>query len=75
MIDVALAALRGAAGLGVAGNFAGHLEQAGEAADFANVVPTAAEAPKGMVQIARYFGSEFLRPELEQPLTLPIRGM
>ena len=25
-----------------------------------------AEAPKGMVQIARYFGSEYLRPELEQ---------
>ncbi|MDW5442276.1 hypothetical protein [Polaromonas sp. SM01] len=24
------------------------------------------EAPKGMVQIARYFGSEFLRPELEK---------
>lgn len=24
------------------------------------------EAPKGMVQIARYFGSEFLRPELER---------
>lgn len=24
------------------------------------------EAPKGMVQIARYFGSEYLRPELEQ---------
>jgi hypothetical protein len=24
------------------------------------------DAPKGMVQIARYFGSEFLRPELEQ---------
>ncbi|HPH14018.1 MAG TPA: hypothetical protein PLC34_09500, partial [Burkholderiaceae bacterium] len=23
------------------------------------------EAPKGMVQIARYFGSEFLRSELE----------
>ena len=48
MIEVALGALRQAAGLGVAGNFAGHLEQAGEAADFANVVPTAAEAPKGM---------------------------
>ncbi len=48
MIDLALGALRNAAGLGVAGNFAGHLEQAGEAADFANVVPTAAEAPKGM---------------------------
>ena len=27
------------------------------------------EAPKGMVQIARYFGSEFLRPELEQART------
>ncbi|MDD4945199.1 MAG: hypothetical protein PHQ13_16880 [Rhodoferax sp.] len=26
----------------------------------------AAEAPKGMVQIARYFGSEYLRPELEK---------
>lgn len=48
MIDVDLSALRGSAGLGVAGNFAGHLEQAGEAADFANVVPVAAEAPKGV---------------------------
>ncbi len=26
----------------------------------------ATDAPKGMVQIARYFGSEFLRPELEK---------
>ncbi len=26
----------------------------------------ASEAPKGMVQIARYFGSEFLRPDLER---------
>ncbi|MHB8948433.1 MAG: hypothetical protein ACYC4S_05150 [Rhodoferax sp.] len=26
----------------------------------------ATEAPKGMVQIARYFGTEFLRPELEK---------
>ncbi|MBM3634385.1 MAG: hypothetical protein FJW99_03705 [Actinobacteria bacterium] len=48
MIDLALGALRSAAGLGVAGNFAGHLEQAGEAADFANVVPTTTEAPKGI---------------------------
>ena len=24
------------------------------------------DAPKGMVQIARYFGTEFLRPELEK---------
>lgn len=28
-----------------------------------------ADAPKGMVQIARYFGSEYLRPELEQAKT------
>lgn len=34
-------------GLGVAGNFTGHLEQAGEASDFANV-HTAAGAPKGV---------------------------
>ena len=27
-----------------------------------------ADAPKGMVQIARYFGTEFLRPELEKAL-------
>ena len=48
MIDVNLSGLRSVAGIGVAGNFAGHLEQAGEAADFVNVVPTAAEAPKGI---------------------------
>lgn len=48
MIEIEFSSLRAAAGLGVAGNFAGHLEQAGEAADFANVVPTAAEAPKGI---------------------------
>ncbi len=27
-----------------------------------------ADAPKGMVQIARYFGTEFLRPELEKAM-------
>lgn len=48
MISIDLSAIRAAAGLGVAGNFAGHLEQAGEAADFVNVVPVAAEAPKGI---------------------------
>ncbi len=48
MIVVNLSGLRSVAGIGVAGNFAGHLEQAGEAVDFANVVPTAAEAPKGI---------------------------
>jgi hypothetical protein len=30
-----------------------------------NLTSIQAEAPKGMVQIARYFGSEYLRPELE----------
>lgn len=34
-------------GFGVAGNFAGHLEQAGEAVDFARVA-AAADAPKGI---------------------------
>ncbi len=35
-------------GLGVAGNFAGHLEQAGEAADFANVKTQEAIQPKAI---------------------------
>jgi hypothetical protein len=48
MIDLDLDALRRAAGIGVAGNFAGHLEQAGEAADFAQVVPATPGAPKGI---------------------------
>lgn len=34
--------------------------------DTAKLDAIATEAPKGMVQIARYFGSEFLRPELEK---------
>lgn len=34
--------------------------------DAAKVNAITAEAPKGMVQIARYFGSEYLRPELEK---------
>ena len=34
--------------------------------DAARLVAICADAPKGMVQIARYFGSEFLRPELEK---------
>ena len=48
MIDIAIEDLRAAAGIGVAGNFAGHLEQAGEAADFVNVVAESAQAPKGI---------------------------
>lgn len=35
-------------GFGVAGNFTGHLEQAGEASDFVNVKVTEAAAPKGI---------------------------
>ena len=34
--------------------------------DAARLAVMNADAPKGIVQIARYFGSEFLRPELEQ---------
>ncbi|WP_320670074.1 DUF5718 family protein [Patulibacter defluvii] len=47
MIDLPLDELRHGFGFGVAGNFAGHLEQAGEAADFVHV-EAAAEAPKGI---------------------------
>ena len=36
-------------GLGVAGNFAGHLEQAGEAADFVAVKVNDKVAPKAML--------------------------
>jgi hypothetical protein len=34
--------------------------------DPAKLAAITEEAPKGMVQIARYFGSEYLRPELEK---------
>lgn len=47
MIDVELSELRNWFGFGVAGNFAGHLEQAGEAGDFVKVV-TEGYAPKGI---------------------------
>ncbi|MBO9533578.1 MAG: hypothetical protein J7513_11465 [Solirubrobacteraceae bacterium] len=40
--------LRTVAGFGVAGNFAGHLEQAGEAADFVGIGEAGVEAPKGI---------------------------
>jgi hypothetical protein len=48
VLDLHLDQLRGAFGFGVAGNFAGHLEQAGEAGDFVDVVPVEPEAPKGI---------------------------
>ena len=47
MITLPAQDLHSTFGFGVAGNFAGHLEQAGEAVDFANVVAEA-EAPKGI---------------------------
>lgn len=47
MIELDLDELRGWFGFGVAGNFAGHLEQAGEAVDFTNV-PSVGAAPKGI---------------------------
>lgn len=47
MIDLALDDLRSWFGFGVAGNFAGHLEQAGEAADFVTVASVGG-APKGI---------------------------
>lgn len=47
MIELDLDELRGWFGFGVAGNFAGHLEQAGEAVDFTNVA-SPGDAPKGI---------------------------
>ena len=47
MIDVDLDEARDWFGFGVAGNFAGHLEQAGEAVDFATV-RSRGDAPKGI---------------------------
>lgn len=40
--------MQGTIGLGVAGNFAGHLEQAGEASDFKDLKIADATAPKGV---------------------------
>lgn len=48
MIEVSDDELRPVAGVGVAGNFAGHLEQAGEAADFVAVASDSPEGPKGV---------------------------
>jgi len=42
------ASMQATIGLGVAGNFTGHLEQAGEASDFRDVTVTDAKAPKGI---------------------------
>jgi hypothetical protein len=47
VIELDLDEVRGWFGFGVAGNFAGHLEQAGEAVDFVNVASEGV-APKGL---------------------------
>ncbi len=46
MIELDLDEVRGWFGFGVAGNFAGHLEQAGEAVDFVNVTSEGAAPPR-----------------------------
>lgn len=58
-VRVDLEELRGAFGFGVAGNFAGHLEQAGEAADFVGV-DASAGAPKGIFPFYVPGGDTFL---------------
>lgn len=47
-------------GFGVAGNFAGHLEQAGEAADFAKVITTETEQPKAIFPFYVPHSTDFL---------------
>ena len=47
MIELDYAELKTWFGFGVAGNFAGHLEQAGEAADFVNVADESGEGSQG----------------------------
>ena len=75
--------LRDVFGFGVAGNFAGHLEQAGEAADFVGVQVAAGEAPKGIFPFYAPGASSFLgsfplshdriaTPPSDEPLNLQI---
>jgi len=60
-------------GLGVAGNFAHHLEQAGELKDFENVVTTEAHAPKGIFPFYLPNSESFLGqyPISSEKVTLP----
>ncbi len=59
-----------AIGFGVAGNFAGHLEQAGEAADFANVKTEEATQPKAIFPF--YVPSDKLPEEQAFLATYPL---
>ncbi len=60
-------------GLGVAGNFAHHLEQAGELKDFENVVTKEENAPKGIFPFYLPNSKSFLGlyPVCDEILTLP----
>ena len=65
--------LKDSIGLGVAGNFAHHLEQAGELKDFENVVTLEADAPKGIFPFYAPHSDSFLGlyPIGTDILTLP----
>ena len=73
MRDVLISELTDAIGFGVAGNFAGHLEQAGEASDFRSVRSEAADAPKGIFPWYVPGGETFLGtfPVTSDSLVLP----
>jgi len=60
-------------GLGVAGNFAHHLEQAGELKDFENVITKEPDAPKGIFPFYLPGHESFLGlyPVEQETLTLP----
>ena len=70
MISLAQEQLDAAIGLGVAGNFAGHLEQAGEASDFADVA-AADGAPKGVFPWYVRGGSLPVNPLSAEEVRLP----
>jgi len=79
MIDMDLDETRDWFGLGVAGNFAGHLEQAGEAADFASV-RSRGDTPKGIFPWYAPGYDSFLgefplsHDTLSMPMTKPADG-
>lgn len=59
-------------GLGVAGNFAHHLEQAGELKDFENVITEAKDAPKGIFPFYLPHSQSFLGTyPISDTITLP----
>ncbi len=65
--------MKNSIGLGVAGNFAQHLEQAGEEKDFENVVTKEENAPKGIFPFYLPNSKSFLGlyPVTEEVLALP----